>query len=92
RGLIWSPLDASFSPTACSSEYSDPVPDMPEALTDSDTAHTVTSRPGLFKIICPINVDHFQALLAEHPDQPFIISVCWALCEGFWPWVDVPHD
>ncbi|KAG1729226.1 uncharacterized protein EDB91DRAFT_1060112, partial [Suillus paluster] len=75
-GLIWSPLDASFSPTACSWEYSDPIPDVPEAFMDSDAAHTITSRPDLFKIICPINVDCFQALLAEHPNQPFIISVC----------------
>ncbi|KAG2339208.1 hypothetical protein BDR05DRAFT_867950, partial [Suillus weaverae] len=69
-----------------------PVPDAPEALADSDAARTVTSRPDLFKIICPIKVDVFQALLAEHPNQPFVILVCQALREGFWPWADVPDD
>jgi hypothetical protein len=85
-------LDASFSPTARSTEYADPVPDVPKGLTGSNSELTVTKRPDLFKIICPINVDRFQQLLSSHPNQPFVLSVCHALREGFWPWADVPDD
>lgn len=92
RGLIWSPLDISFSPTARSTEYAEPVPNFPEPLLDSDSARTVARRPELFKIVTPINVDRFQALLADHPNQLFVDSVCRALREGFWPWADVPGD
>lgn len=92
RGLVWSPLDASFSPTARSTEYADPVPDAPDALLDSDAAQTIMRNPELFKIICPINVDKFQSLLSDHPNQPFVHSVCRALRHGFWPWAEVPDD
>ena len=40
----------------------------------------------------PINVNKFQALLVDHPNQPFVLSVCKALQEGFWPWADIPDD
>ncbi|KAG2738124.1 hypothetical protein P692DRAFT_201681446, partial [Suillus brevipes Sb2] len=69
-----------------------PVPNFPEPLLDSDSARTVACRPDLFKIVTPINVDRFQALLADHPNQMFVDSVCRALREGFWPWADVPDD
>ena len=35
-----------------------------------------------------INVDRFKALLASHPNQPFIKSVYRGLREGFWPWAN----
>lgn len=92
RGLIWSPIDASFSPTACSTEYADPVPTAPSYLANSDAAHTVAAHPELFKIVTPINVDRFQALLVNHPNQPFVLSVCRALREGFWPWADASDE
>ncbi|KAG2146384.1 uncharacterized protein EDB93DRAFT_1104380 [Suillus bovinus] len=39
RGLIWSPVDATFSPTAHSSEYAEPVPSPPShEASDSDVA------------------------------------------------------
>ncbi|KAG2747704.1 hypothetical protein P692DRAFT_20647863, partial [Suillus brevipes Sb2] len=81
-----------FSPTARSSEYAEPVPTAPSYLADSDAAHTVANHPELFKIITPINVDCFQDLLADHPNQPFVQSVCRALREGFWPWADASDD
>ncbi|KAG2749423.1 hypothetical protein P692DRAFT_20731927 [Suillus brevipes Sb2] len=92
RTPVWSPTDLSFSPTARSSEYAEPVPTAPSYLADSDAAHTVANHPELFKIITPINVDRFQDLLADHPNQPFVQSVCRALREGFWPWADASDD
>jgi len=45
-------------------------------------------HPELFKIVTPINVDRFKELLCDHPNQPFVSSVCRALRCGFWPWAD----
>ena len=37
---------------------------------------------------CPVNVDSFETLLIDHPNQVFVKSVCRSLCEGFWPFAD----
>jgi hypothetical protein len=93
RGLIWSPTDATFSPTARSSEYADPVPSPPlSERICSDTATTIKERPDLFKIVTPINVDRFELLLEDHPNPAFVASVCRALREGFWPWADTSDE
>jgi hypothetical protein len=33
----------------------------------------------------PFNVDRFEAMLYDHPNQPFVKSVMRSLREGFWP-------
>ena len=33
----------------------------------------------------PFNVDRFEAMLYDHPNQPFVKSVMRGLHEGFWP-------
>jgi hypothetical protein len=50
--------------------------------------NTIRTNPHLFKIDCGINVERFAQLLQFHPNQPFVISVCRSLHEGFWPWAD----
>ncbi|KAG1775724.1 hypothetical protein EV702DRAFT_1114272 [Suillus placidus] len=41
-GLIWSPMDISFSPTARSSEYAEPIPSPPlTEIENSDAARTI---------------------------------------------------
>ena len=40
---------------------------------------------------CPVNVDHFETLLVDHPNQVFVKSVCRSLHEGFWPFADTKH-
>ncbi|KAG1727188.1 uncharacterized protein EDB91DRAFT_1254013 [Suillus paluster] len=93
QGLIWSPTDATFSPTTHSSEYAEPVPLPPlNEISDSDAARTIAQRPDLFRIVTPINVDRFKELLLDHPNQPFVKSVCQALHQGFWPWADTSDD
>jgi hypothetical protein len=49
---------------------------------------TISRHPHLFQIVTPINVDRFEANLTNHPNQPFVQSVCTALREGFWPWAN----
>jgi hypothetical protein len=48
----------------------------------------MTSNPDLFKICTPIRVDTFEDLLCDHPNQPFVHSVCEGLRKGFWPWAE----
>jgi len=58
QGLIWSPTDATFSPTAHSSEYAEPVPSPPlNEISNIDAARTIAWRPDLFRIVTPIIVD-----------------------------------
>ena len=54
-------------------------------LQNSAAAQTISDNPSLFKIITPINIDCFQALLVTHPNQPLVSSVCRSLREGVWP-------
>ena len=54
----------------------------------------VSRRAGhahLFRITTPINVDCFQSLLSSHPNQPFVLSVCRGLREGFWPFANTHY-
>jgi len=53
---------------------------------------TIRENPNLFKIVTPVNIDHFENLLKSHPNHPFVTSVCRGLWEGFWPWVDTHYD
>ncbi|PIL33308.1 hypothetical protein GSI_04758 [Ganoderma sinense ZZ0214-1] len=53
---------------------------------------TLTARPDLFQIVTPIKVDVFESLLVDHPNQPFVRSVCRGLREGFWPYADEKPD
>jgi hypothetical protein len=49
---------------------------------------TLADHADLFRIVSPIDVDAFESLLADHPNQPFVRSVVVGLREGFWPWAD----
>jgi len=70
-------------------ERAKPLPSVPVTEFHNAVAmHTIDSHPDLFKIVTPINVDRFEALLASHPNRPFVESVCRGLREGFWPWAD----
>jgi hypothetical protein len=54
---------------------------------------TIQNNPSLFEVSTPIKVDVFEGLLADHPNQPFVQSVCTGLREGFWPFANThPGD
>jgi len=53
---------------------------------------TISENPSLFEIVTPINVNRFEDLLSDHPNQPFVRSVCTGLREGFWPWANTLKD
>ena len=37
-------------------------------------------------------MDCFQNLLSDHPNLPFVESVCAGLRRGFWPWADTQRE
>ena len=52
---------------------------------------TISTHPHLFKVDCLILVDRFKELLVNHPNQPFVKSVCHTLHKGFWPFANMRY-
>ncbi|TFY55879.1 hypothetical protein EVG20_g9157 [Dentipellis fragilis] len=79
----------SSTPAADWSLTAAPLPGPPEnELNNAATQETLAKYPHLFKVVMPINVDKFESLLKDHPNKPFVESVCCGLREGFWPSAD----
>ena len=82
-----------YSPIARFTEIAPPIPRPPMAEFNNAAAiETINANPHLFKIVTPIKVDVLQAYLKDHPNQPFVASVCKGLIHGFWPWANTHHD
>jgi hypothetical protein len=92
-GLLWDDNDDTLSATAQWSLTAEPVPSVPEKeYKNYPAVSTINSHPHLFKITMPIKVASFKALLVDHPNQPFVESVCRSLRTGFWPHADTHHE
>jgi hypothetical protein len=83
QGALLSPTMAEWSETAR------PLPRPPYSeIFNPITSQTIADNPDLFQVHSPIKVDVFESLLKDHPNPPFVKSVCDGLREGFWPWAD----
>jgi len=87
---LWN-IETSPMPTIAEwSECALPLPHPPlSELSNSVALTTISENPSLFCIVTLINITCFTALLSDHPNCPFVESVCTGLQEGFWPWVDM---
>jgi hypothetical protein len=66
---------------------------MPDSELSNEAAlHTIHSNPHLFKIVTPINVDAFEALLSTHPNRILVDSVCFSLRHGVWPHANIDPE
>ena len=86
---MWTDVEIApfLSPTVSCTLYDEPLPrPPPQEFSNLEAMCTIRDNPHLFKIITPVRVDRFELLLASHPNQPFVESVCTSLREGFWPW------
>lgn len=92
RNLIWDGDDGyelGQTPSASATESAAPLPPVPaNKISDIAALRTITLRPDLFKIVTPINIDHFSKLLKSHPNRLFVNSVGHRLRHGFWPYAD----
>jgi hypothetical protein len=58
-------------------EQAKPLPSVPTyELSNIEAMRTIKDHPTLFKIITPINIDLFEQMLLNHPNQPFVHSGC----------------
>ena len=89
RHNLWEEGSALSPTTAEWSETARPLPRPPaEEVLNPVAFKTITDNADLFQVHTPIKVDIFEALLKNHPNQPFVKSVCAGLRDGFWPWAD----
>ncbi|KAF8806503.1 hypothetical protein BYT27DRAFT_7101712 [Phlegmacium glaucopus] len=57
----------------------------PHLLNDLDIQSTLHMLCNYIRVETPFNVDHFESMLYDHPNQPFVKSVMDSLRYGFWP-------
>ncbi|GLB45155.1 hypothetical protein LshimejAT787_2000600 [Lyophyllum shimeji] len=89
RYNLWHDDDSISPSTADWTETASPLPAPPLAeLANPFVSKIISENPSLFAIVTPIKVDVFERLLATHPNQRFVASVCRGLREGFWPFAD----
>ena len=79
--------------TADWSETATPLVRPPEReLANPVVTQTLQDHSHFFAVHTPISVNVFEYLLADHPNQPFVTSVCRGLRKGFWPWANTLRD
>jgi hypothetical protein len=89
RDFVWGNVEDDISPAAKYSLTAEPLPRPPESELQNLVANeSVLAHPELFKITCNININKFNELLQDHPNQAFVQSVIIGLTEGFWPWAE----
>ncbi|KAJ7044839.1 hypothetical protein C8F04DRAFT_1207029 [Mycena alexandri] len=71
-----------------STEFDPALPRPPLSEYTPIVMKTLRENQHLFKIVSPVNVEVFESLLVDHPNQPFVRSIIVGLREGFWPWAD----
>ena len=88
RGFVWEKPSSSsrLSPSAFATETAQPLSSPPAHLVhDPDIQSSLRAMRDFIRVDTPFNVDRFEALLYDHPNQPFVKSVMDSLRYGFWP-------
>ena len=87
HAFVWSDNSKDYvSPSALFTELAPPLPSPPQHLLDDPIIQeSICSLGDAIKVDTPFNVDKFELLLTDHPNQPFVHSVMKGLREGFWP-------
>jgi hypothetical protein len=84
---VWSENSIDdISPLALYTESTPPLLSPPQHLLDDPKLQeSIHSLGDAIKVETPFNVDKFELLLADHPNQLFVQSVMQGIREGFWP-------
>ena len=100
RGYVWERPSSSpcLSPSALATETALPLASPPSHLIhDPEIQSTLHLLRDFIRVETPFNVDRFESMLYDHPNQPFVKSVMDSLRHGFWPfdegmWKDDHND
>ncbi|EGG06640.1 uncharacterized protein MELLADRAFT_71897 [Melampsora larici-populina 98AG31] len=93
RGYEWEwPGATGYSNAIDSSLWASPLDEPPPLSVDTKAAFALKQYKEFFKIVSPIDVNMFEFLLKDHPNQPFVKSVVRGLRHGFWPMSELPSD
>ena len=90
-------MSSSLSPSALATETALPLASPPShLLSDPYIQSTLHAMHDFIRVETPFDVDRFEAMLYDHPNQPFVKSVMGSFRHGFWPfdegnWKD-DHD
>jgi hypothetical protein len=87
---LWSDTsDNNISPSVLYTEHAAPLPSPPQHLLENAIIKAaLDAHRDFIKVECPYDVDCLEAMLHDHPNQPFVQSVLKGLREGFWPFHD----
>jgi hypothetical protein len=86
RGFAWSDQSPHMSPSALYTETAPPLPSPPEhLLNDPIIQAALRASANHIKVTTTFDVDKFERMLSDHPNQPFVQSVLKGMREGFWP-------
>ena len=73
-------------PSALDTETAPSLPLPPQHLLENPVYRAMLEAlKDNIHVETPFNVDRFEKLLWDHPNQPFVQSVMRSLREGFWP-------
>jgi hypothetical protein len=100
RGFVWHKPSSSspLSPSALATETALPLASPPShVIDDKDIQSSLHALRKYIRVETPFNVDRFESMLYDHPNQPFVNSVMNSLRYGFWPfdegdWKDDHED
>ena len=68
-----------------------PMPSPPSLSSFTpEYLNIIADHLELFKVVTPIDMECFDFLLSDHPNQAFVTSVVHMLREGAWPWAAPP--
>ncbi|ORY74519.1 hypothetical protein BCR35DRAFT_258784, partial [Leucosporidium creatinivorum] len=74
------------SPSITSSLSAPPFKPPPSAVLDDHVLlASLASRPHLFDVSSPFDLDKLTVFLRVHPNRPLVNSILRGLTEGFWP-------
>ena len=88
RGYVWEKPSSSpcLSPSALATETAEPLATPPlHLINDPDIQSSLKVMRDHIRVDTPFNVNRFEAMLYDHPNQPFVRSVMDSLRYGFWP-------
>ena len=88
RGFVWNKSFSSsvLSPSALATETAAPLASPPSHLVnDPNIQSTLHALRNYIRVETPFNIDRFESMLFDHPNQVFVKSVMDSLRNGFWP-------